>query len=419
MNVWTLGIAAFLLLALGLDLAAGFLSLSRAKKGPGPELAGMVPPEGYERVLSYLRARTVFSTVAQVFDMAVLLAFWFAGGFNAWDQAVRRLFGGGILSGLCYLGGLALASALLSLPFEAYDTFILEQRFGFNRTTVKTFLADRAKGAALAVALGVPVASGVMWFFTRMPAHAWLYAWALCAAVAVLLQLIAPSVILPWFFRFQPLEQGSLRDAVNALSRKTGFPLQDITVADGSRRSAKANAFFMGMGKNRRVALFDTLLANHTDDEILAVLAHEIGHAKGQHSLMGLMVSLLVLLLMMFLLSLFVAERSLFSAFFVVEPSVYAGIALFGIVLSPVNLALGIFTSALSRRNERAADRFAVRAVGDSEGLASALRKLSRDNYANPAPHPLSVILHYSHPPLAQRIQAMRAAARDAGGASR
>jgi len=343
--------------------------------------------------------------------LAVTLGFWFTGGFQALDALVRSWHLGLVWTGLAYIGLLALGKALLDLPFRVYDTFVIEVRFGFNKTTPGTFVTDMLKGLGLAVGLGGPLLAGVLAFFTYAGAYAWVYCWLAVTAFSLGLQWLAPTWILPLFNTFTPLAHGELKEAILAYARAVSFAVEDVFVIDGSRRSGKSNAFFTGFGKHKRIALFDTLVAGHTVPELVAVLAHEIGHYKKRHILRSTVISIVHMGVMFFLLSVFLSHAGLFQAFYVQQPSVYTGLVFFGMLYAPVELLLSIGMHIVSRRHEYEADRFAVDTIEEPTALAQALKKLSVHNLSNLTPHPFYVFLHYSHPPMLQRLQAIQGAA--------
>lgn len=399
-------LGGLLLVQAVLWLAEG-LNLRALRRTPPPGLEHLYDAEKYARSQDYVRAKTRFGFLVSAVGLAALLAFWFLGGFGAVDRWARGGDRGPVLTGLFFLGAMALLKAALGWPFAAYATFRLEARFGFNRTTVKTFVMDRVKGLVLAAALGGPVLAALLWFFERGGDAAWLWAWATVTGFSLLLQFLAPTFILPLFNKFTPLPEGELRSAIFALAQKLDYPLTRLFVIDGSRRSSKGNAFFTGFGKNKRIALFDTLIQKQTVPELTAVLAHEIGHHKMRHVWKGFALGVLQTGGLFFLLGLALRWPALFEAFRVDTPSVHAGLALFGVVFAPLNLVLSLPLLAYSRKNEYEADRFAVDALGTGADLAAGLQKLSVDSLANLTPHPLYVWLHHTHPPLLQRLAAL------------
>ena len=362
----------------------------------------------YRRSQEYLRTTTRFGWIAGGVELAAFLIFWLAGGFPILDAWVRSLELGPIVTGLIFIGALVLLQTAIQLPFDIYDTFVIEARFGFNRTTPKTFVADRLKGLALMAALGGPLLAGVLLFFEFAGPHAWLLCWGAVTLYLLAVQYIAPTWIMPLFNRFEPLADGELRRRIFDYARSVGFPLDNVFVIDGSRRSEKSNAFFTGFGKHKRIALFDTLMERHPAREIVAVLAHEIGHYKKRHILESLVIGIIHMGVVFYLLSLFLTAPPLFSAFYLDQPSVYAGLVFFGILYAPIELVLGLLLQMRSRKNEYDADRYAVRTTGDPDALAGALKTLSAHNLTNLTPHPFYVLLHYSHPPVLDRLRAIR-----------
>ncbi len=408
MNAYALLILAALLLDYGLSLAADLLNLRRLRPELPAELGDVYEAERYARSQEYTRARTRFGFWPATLDLVVLLSFWSAGGFAGLDRWLRGLGLGSIPTGLLFIGALGLAKALIDLPFRWYSTFVIEERFGFNKTTPRTFWVDTAKGLGLALALGGPLLAAILWFFERTGPAAWLWCWGVTALFTLFLQYIAPTWIFPLFNKFTRLEDGELRSAVLRYAQRVAFPLEGLFVIDGSRRSTKANAFFTGFGRKKRVALFDTLIARHPVGELVAIVAHEIGHYKLGHIVKGLLLAILQAGVVFYLMSLSLDRQGLFDAFGVGERSVYAGLVFFSLLYAPLDLVLSFFLQAFSRRNEFQADRFARDTTGAADPLVSALKRLSADNLANLTPHPLYVKLHHSHPPLLERVRALQ-----------
>jgi STE24 endopeptidase len=408
MNIY----AAIILLAIAanflLNLISDLLNLRALQSRPPEEFRDVYDEEKYSRAQEYTRTRTRFGLLTSTFSLAILLVFWFAGGFNWVDQFVRDFGHGAILTGLMFVGILILAQTIISLPFSIYSTFFIEERFGFNKTTPITFIADRLKGLMLTALLGGPLLAGVIGIFEFFGTVAWLYAWIVVVLFTLFVQFIAPTWIMPMFNKFTPLEDGDLRQAILGYAEKVSFPLRGIYKIDGSRRSSKSNAFFTGFGRNKRIALFDTLIENHTVPELVAVLAHEVGHYKKKHIPRNMIVSMLHTGVMLFLLSLFIRVPGLHEAFFMEDISVYAGLVFFGLLYSPIETVLSVVMQMVSRKHEFEADRFAADTTGDPESMVSALKKLSADNLSNLTPHPFHVFLHYSHPPVLHRIRAIR-----------
>jgi STE24 endopeptidase len=412
MNIFSIVILAALFLEFMLDLSAKVLNLKTLKLEPPPALRDIYPADKYGKAQEYTRESTQFSLVANTFGLALLLAFWFMGGFNWLDLAVRSWGFGNIVNGLLYTGILMFVYSLIMLPFSIYSTFNIEQRYGFNRTTPGIFISDRIKGLLLAVVLGAPLFAAVLALFELAGPMAWLYCWAAVTAYLLIIEFIAPTWIMPLFNKFTPLAEGELRTAIFDYAKSVDFPIQNVFVIDGSRRSSKSNAFFTGFGRNKRIALFDTLIAKHTAPELVAVLAHEIGHYKKKHIIQALLISILHIGLLFFLLSLLINSRELYQAFYMAEPSIYSGFIFFGLLYTPLEVLLTVLLNMLSRKNEADADSFAASTVKEPIRLADALKKLAADNLSDLTPHPFYVFLYYSHPPLFQRIEQIQAAAR-------
>ena len=393
-------------------LVADLLNLRAASPNVPEDFRDVYEDEAYRRSQEYLKANTLFSLADSSIDLILLLVFWFAGGFNSLDLFIRGLGYGPVATGVLFTGALIMLQGVVGLPFSIYRTFVLEERFGFNKTTPMTFAADLVKTLLLGVAIGGPVTALVFWFFEYTGPNAWLWAWGGMVTFSMILQYVAPTWIMPLFNKFVPLEEGELRKAIMQYAADVHFPLSGIYVMDGSKRSAKANAFFTGFGKNKRIALFDTLIRNHSTEELVAVLAHEIGHFRKKHILMSMVLSMMNLGLVFYLLSLFMNNRMLFDAFFMQNTSVYASLVFFMLLYTPAEFILSVLMQMLSRRNEYEADRFAVTTYSHGRMLSVALKKLSRQNLSNLTPHPFNVFLNYSHPPVLQRVRRIEEAAR-------
>jgi STE24 endopeptidase len=324
------------------------------------------------------------------------------------DQCIRSRNFSALFTGILYISVLFLAEAVLSLPFSIYSTFKIEQRFGFNRTTPRIFIMDRLKILGLSAVLGIPLLAAVLWFFQYSGGYAWLYCWVFSTVFLLVLQFVAPVWIMPLFNKFVPLPQGELKDRILRYTAHVHFAVKDIFVIDGSRRSSRANAFFTGFGKNKRIALYDTLIEQHTAPELVAVLAHEIGHQKMKHVLQGIAIGIAQGGVVFFLISLFLNNRGLFDAFYMERISIYGSLLFFAILYEPLSFFLALPLNAFSRKHERDADSYAAQTIDNPEDMVSALKRLSIKNLANLTPHPWHVFLHYSHPPTLQRIEWIR-----------
>ena len=414
MNLLALLIVTSLFLLWNLEFIATLLNLKSFPATPPIELEGLMDQEKLDRARSYLTANSRFDIIRASVSLFILLAFWWLGGFSFLDERARSLSESVILAGLIFLGALFLAQNLISLPFDWHETFVIEQKFGFNKSTPTTFITDRIKGLALAALLGLPLAAGILWIFHVVP-NAWLWAWAFVTAFQLILTYLAPSLILPLFNKFTPMPNGELKEKIHALGLKCGFPLEGVYEIDGSKRSTKANAYFTGFGKHKKIALFDTLTEKSTTPELLAILAHEIGHFRLGHIKQRLAVGILQMALIFFLIGLATDPNGIFSrqlhdAFGVTDISPHAGLVFFTLLLEPASKLLSMLANAWSRKHEFEADAYAAQSTGTPEALATALKKLSSDHLSHPTPHRLRVVLDYSHPPQLRRLQALKKA---------
>jgi STE24 endopeptidase len=404
-------IALIILIALLFDSVlnglSDYLNLTRLQEDLPEAFEGVYDPERYRKSQEYLKVNTRFGWMIAAFDLIVILVFWFGRGFPLLDEWVRSFGYGSILCGLMYIALLVVFKALLSLPFSIYHTFVIEERFGFNQTTWTTYFLDLLKGLGLAILLGAPLLTGILAFFEYAGTNAWWYCWIAVTVYMLGVQFIAPTWIMPLFNKFSPLADGELKSAILSYAGSIKFPIENVYVMDGSKRSSKSNAFFTGFGKHRRIVLFDTLIKRHTTGELVAVLAHEMGHYKKKHIIQSLFLGILQMGFMLYLLSIFISYQGLFDAFYMSRTSVYAGLIFFAMLYSPLDFFIGLFMQMRSRRNETAADRFAVETTRDPQSMVDALKKLSVHNLSNLLPHPFYVFLNYSHPPVLQRINAI------------
>ncbi len=391
-----------------LDVYSKLLNLSALAPELPSEFADVYDADEYAKSQEYTRFGTRFGLIESAFSLSVFLAFWWLGGFGWLDDLVRTWVPtGSIKQGLLFMFLLYLGSSLIELPFELYDTFVIEEKFGFNKMTLGTFFGDKLKGLALAVLLGAPLLALVLWLFEKFGSSAWLYGWIAVTCFSLLMVYLAPQVILPLFNKFKPLPDGELKSAIEQMSEKCKFPLTEVYEVDGSKRSSKSNAFFTGLGKNKKIALYDTLIENHGVGELVAVLAHEIGHYKKKHIFQSLLLGILQMGLLFFLLGMFIENRGLFDAFGVSEVSVYGSLVFFTFLYEPISKLTSVLMNMLSRKNEFEADAYAAEVTGKPGDLITGLKKLSKDNLSNLTPHPFYVFLNYSHPPMLKRIAAL------------
>ncbi len=408
MNPWLICILLILTVHCLLDLGVSVVNLKALTADLPREFAEVLTPDDYQRSLEYTRATTSVAVTEEGLITGVTLAFLLLGGFNLVDLWARSLGFEPLFTGLIYTAALLLLSWLIALPFSIYSTFVIDSRFGLNKTTIATFVLDHLKIALLAVIIGGPVLALVLVFFERSGRLAWLYCWIGLVIVVIILQYLAPVLIMPLFNTFTPLPEGPLKKSVTGYARKMNFKIQGIFTMDGSRRSTKLNAFFTGFGRFRKIVFYDTLLERLSDQEITAVLAHEMGHYKLHHIFKMLVVSLLHTGTLFFLLSVIMKNKGLFAAFRMDNISTYASLVFFSFLFSPLNLLVSVICNIFSRHHEYDADRFAAETTGSGEHLIGSLKKLSRSNLSNLTPHPFYVFLHYSHPPVLERIRALK-----------
>ena len=407
MNIYLALILTALIGEFVLRSVARYLNLKTVDGKLPAEFKGFYDEEKYSQSQEYMKANTKFAYVSSTFDMVLIVGFILLGGFNFVDQLIRGFELAPMLSGLLFFGVLYFAQDIISMPFTLYRHFVIEERFGFNQMTAKTFVLDKLKAYLLGVILGAIVLGSILFFFEKTGTYAWLYAWGVVSCFILILQPLYTTVIAPLFNKFTPLEDGELRDAMEAYAEQVRFPVKEICVMDGSRRSAHTNAYFSGFIK-KRIALFDTLIEAHSTAELVAIIAHEVGHYKRKHILKGMIFSIIHIGVLFFMLSLFIDNRGLFDAFQMEAVSVYAGLLFFSLLYSPIELVLSIAMNVVSRKYEYEADAFATETTESAESLILALKNLSVFNLGHLTPHRLTVMLNYSHPPVLQRIAALR-----------
>jgi STE24 endopeptidase len=386
-----------------------FLNTTRFSDSIPAELEGIYDQENYRKSQQYLKANARFGMLLSVLSFLLMIGLVVFGLFGQLDTWIQSVTGDSILQALLFFGILALAGDLLSTPFSVYSTFIIEERFGFNKTTPKTFFLDKFKSWIILAVIGGGILALAVYLFERTGPDFWLWVWAVLAVFSVFISMFYSSLIVPLFNKQEKLEPGDLRDKIEAFAQKTGFTLRNIYTIDGSKRSTKANAYFTGLGAKKRIVLYDTLIEKQSADEIVAVLAHEIGHYRKKHIVSTLAFSLANSLVTLFILSLFIRPGSEISLALAQSLgahsfSFHMGLLAFGILYGPISLVTGTFLNSWSRKNEFEADRFA-RSTGLANELKSALIKLSVDSLSNLRPHPAYVFFHYSHPTLLQRLK--------------
>lgn len=372
-------------------------------KLPEP-LQDVYDTEEYLKSQAYKKERFKFSMVSSVFSLVLLLAFFFLDGFAFVDELARQYTDHPILIALIFFGIIMLGSDILTTPFSYYSTFVIEEKYGFNKTTLKTFVLDKIKGWFMLIIVGGALLSLIIWFYQWAGSSFWLYAWAVIAVFSVVMNMFYAKLIVPLFNKQTPLEDGSLRQKIEAYASKVGFKLDNIFVIDGSKRSTKANAYFSGFGREKRITLYDTLINDLKEEEIVAVLAHEVGHYKKNHIIINLITSIALTGLTLWLLSLCIGSPLLSQALGVTTPSFHISLIAFGILYSPISEITSLLMNFISRAFEYQADNFAKETYAGAP-LISGLKTLSKNSLSNLTPHPAYVFMHYSHPTLLQRFR--------------
>ncbi len=371
------------------------------------ELSDVYPEEEYLKSISYKKANYKFKLISSSFSLIIMLLFFFLDGFAWVDGIARSISSDPIIIGLTFFGIIMIGSDILSTPMAYYRTFVIEEQFGFNKTTVRTFFIDKVKGILMIVVVGGAILALIIWFYQVTGKHFWVYAWGLVSVFTLAMNMFYAKLIVPLFNKQTPLESGELRNILEEYSKNVGFQLKDIFVIDGSKRSTKANAYFSGLGSEKRITLYDTLIKDLDKEEIVAVLAHEVGHYKKKHVIINLFLSIILTGITLWFLSLFIANPLLSEALAVKEPSFHIGLVAFGILYSPISEITGMIMNMVSRAFEYQADNYAKSSY-DGEILINSLKKLSKNNLSNLTPHPAMVFIHYSHPTLLQRIKNLR-----------
>ena len=400
-------ILGILIAQFGVETLLDYLNARRFGAPLPEEVRHLYDPEAYAKSQAYKKVNYRFGLLTSTFSLALTLAFLLLGGFGWVDTLAGAVSPHPLPRALVFFGILFLGSDLLGMPFSYYHTFVIEERFGFNKSTPGLFLADKVKGWLLALVLGGGLLTAILLFYEWAGAGFWVYAWGLVALFTVFMNLFYSRLIVPLFNRQEPLEDGPLRERIQDYARRVGFELRQIFVIDGSRRSTKANAYFSGFGSQRRVTLYDTLIKDLDEQEVVAVLAHEVGHYKRNHVVINLTASVVMTGLTLFVLSLFVNNPELSLAIGVGQPSFHAGLICFALLYSPISELTGLVMNYFSRRFEFEADNYA-RDTFAADPLISSLKKLSRNHLSNLTPHPAYDFVHYSHPPLTQRIRNLR-----------
>lgn len=379
----------------------------RNRKLPIPKkLEGIYDDEQYKKSQDYQNAVNRFSTFTSTISFLVAIGMLYFGFFGLIDEWLRPYADVSLLLSLYFFGVLYFTSDILTIPFQLYGTFVIEEKFGFNKTTMKTFVLDKLKGYLMAIILGGLILSILIYLVFSMGSNFWIYFWIIISVFMVFLNMFYTSLIVPIFNKLKPLEEGSLKSAIEKYANGVSFPLTNVFVIDGSKRSSKGNAFFSGLGKKKKVVLYDTLIEKHTDEELVAVLAHEVGHYKKKHIVWSMILGIAQTGITLYLLSLMIFNSEVSWAMGGNVSAMHLNILAFGILYSPLSNILGIFMNVFSRKNEYEADAYAATTY-DKKPLIEGLKKLTSDSLGNLTPHPWYVFMNYSHPTLLQRIEAM------------
>ena len=397
-------IIAILIVSFIIDQALDYLNAKHFGDKLPKELEDIFDEQEYQKSQRYKTERYKFGLLTSTISLIATLLFFFFDGFAYVDNLARSISNNEILIALVFFGIIMIASDILSTPFSYYSTFVIEEKYGFNKTTRKTFFLDKLKGWLMGAVLGGIILGAIIWFYQTTGENFWLYAWGIITVFTVLMNLFYARFIVPLFNKQTPLEEGSLRLEIEKYASKVGFTLDKIFVIDGSKRSTKANAYFSGFGNEKRVTLYDTLINDLNEKEIVAVLAHEVGHYKRNHIIINLIVAILTTGFTLWLLSLFISNSLLSEALNVSQPSSHIGLVAFGVLYSPISGITSLIMNYLSRKFEYQADDYAKNTFA-SEPLISGLKKLSKNSLSNLTPHPLYVFAHYSHPTLLQRFK--------------
>jgi STE24 endopeptidase len=388
------------------DQFLDYLNLKAQRTDIPDEIASFYDRIKYLKSLEYHRELSRFSFLTSAFSFALSLSMLLFGGFGWVDAMLRPFIQNEIILALVFFGVLVLASDILTIPFQLYSTFVIEEKYGFNKTTIKTFIADKFKGYLLGAFIGAPLIALLIFLVISIGASFWIWFSIIAAAFIFFMNMFYTSLILPLFNKLTPLPEGDLKSAIQEYARKVEFPLTNIFVIDGSKRSSKANAFFSGIGRKKKIVLYDTLIQKHTTEELVAVLAHEVGHFKKKHIVWSFALSIIQVVFMLYILSLMIYSETLSFALGGTQLSIHLNLIAFTILFTPISGITGLLMSMYSRKNEFEADSYA-RQTYSGAALAQALKTLSVDSLSNLYPHPFYVFIHYSHPPLLKRLEAL------------
>jgi STE24 endopeptidase len=371
------------------------------------ELSDVYDEAEYKKSQAYKKTNYKFGIFSSAFSIILTLGFLLLDGFEYVDNIARNYTENPILIALLFFGIIMLGSDIISTPFSIYKTFVIEEQFGFNKTTAKIFIIDKVKGLLMMAILGGGILALIIWFYQQTQEQFWLYAWGIITVFTIFMNLFYARLIVPLFNKQTPLEDGTLREKISEYAQSVGFSLKNIFVIDGSKRSTKANAYFSGFGSEKRITLYDTLVNDLEEEEIVAVLAHEVGHYKRNHIIFNLISSIVLTGIMLFVLSVFISNPLLSNALGVEIPSFHVGLIAFGMLYSPISELIGLAMNYISRQFEYQADNYA-KTTYKAEPLITSLKKLSKNSLSNLTPHPSYVWMHYSHPTLLERVRNLK-----------
>lgn len=386
------------------DEVLDYLNGSYFNKPIPEELSDVYDKEEYKKSQDYKKVNQKFGSISSLFSIIITLAFFLLDGFAFVDKIARDFSSNSIVIALLFFGIIMIGMDIITTPFSYYKTFVIEEKFGFNNTTKKIFFLDKIKGWLMTILIGGGILAVMVWFYQITGKNFWVYAWMLVAAFSLFMNMFYSKLIVPIFNKQTPLEDGDLKNEITSYANSVGFKLNNIFVIDGSKRSSKANAYFSGFGSEKRITLFDTLINDLTNEEIVAVLAHEVGHYKKKHIIFNLITSIILTGFTLYLLSLFINSPLLSQALAVSEPSFHIGLIAFGVLYSPISAITGLIMNYISRKFEYQADDYAKETFA-ANPLVSSLKKLSKNSLSNLTPHPAYVFYHYSHPTLLNRVK--------------
>ena len=402
-----IAIVAIIILSFLWEIFFDYLTSTRWKLPIPSELTDIIDEAKYQKSIEYQKVKMKLSTISGIISLAFMLAILFLGGFQWLFESTKALISNVILLNLSIIGFFFFIQSIVSLPISYYSTFYIEEKFGFNKSTKALFFLDYLKGLLLSVVIGAPILALIIWFYTLYPTSFWIIALVVVASFMLFITFFYTTLIVPIFNKLTPLQEGALKEGIEKFAQKVNIQLNSVSMIDGSKRSSKANAYFSGFGKKKRIVLYDTLLNQMNEEEVVAVLAHEVGHYKHKHVIKGMVFGLFTTAIMFYIFSLFVGNPVFVQAVGVEESSFAIGLIIFTILFEPVSAVIGLIQTIMSRKNEYQADAYAA-SYGYGEQLISGLKKLHVENFSNINPHPLVVFFEYSHPPLIQRIGALK-----------